>query len=1582
MEDLTDSGYETDGPQSKPVDSVVCDVHEDSDKDDEEPKEKLHVDSFISFPNKLIGRQNTHYTMINGAMINALIDTGSQVSIMSTSMYEEYFNYIPIKPVSQLLNLKGVTGDQLSYRGSVELVWMPGMEIAGVGAKDEVPVEFIVVDEKPGYPMTHGDSFCIIGMNAIETLWLYYRDVAKPCFLNFAYVGLTKAALTEDRCLGRLKLTRTVKIPPKSDAYLKCSLRSKTTGLTAQIRVECDLEGLNNQDMLLDCSLSPYSKVNIPVRNNLDTPVELSEGLFIGSAHFAPAPFRSDHADFNTKPDQDSELNLDEHTLEESNFVKGNHPGLVDEDDEEITPDMQTLYDNVDKYDMSSADKKNLLDVIDRNSNVFSKSEYDIGKVKGVKHSYTLTDDVPFKVRQRNLPPRMYQAARDHLNQLLDRGIIRFSASPYSSAPMFIQKPDGRVRMVTDLRHLNAKTVRDCYALPRFDDILPYLTGSKYFSKMDIRSGYYNIEVEEKDKEKTAFGTVFGLYEYNRMVQGAKTSAATFQRCMENILRPMLYQGAIAFLDDVIIYSKSKEEHYALLDRAFTLMEQAGLKLHPGKCDLMCKEIVYLGHTISQAGVSANSAKTQTLHDWKRLETVKDVLSFLGFCGYFRRHIKHFSQIAKPLQELVKGVHYKPKSKFGPPVRQPALHVSIVDKWTVECQQARDKLIQALTTPPLLIFPDLDKPFILHVDASTTGLGAVLLQFGDDKRLHPVCYASRSLKNAETSYAPHKLEFLALKWAVADKFNFYLYGRQFKVYTDNNPLTYIHKSLKVDATSQRWLAALGEYDFSIHYKPGTTNIDADILSRLHEKSADITVSAHIHDIVADSDVSWINYVDVTELNPTNLGRVNIMTTATQWLEFQLEDDNLNIVRELMKSQNKLKPRDFPLEYRRLFYHRDKLFFDDNDVLMKRAVLDGLEYKLVVLHRAKISYVLNMLHDRSGHQGVDRLCKLFQRRFYYSGYFKFIGDYVQGCPVCLCKKGHNSANSQMGRVHASRPFEVLSMDFLKLDQSKHGYQKVLVVMDVFTKYAFAFPTKNELATTVAKLLVDNIFNVFGIPHKLHSDRGRNFESDVIAQLCNLYGIKKVFTCPYSPQSNALPERFNQTIINMVGTLTEQQRMEWQKHLPHLVTIYNNTPHASTNLTPFELVFGRKSRLPIDVMLGTTPEDKDFPNLRQYIKDLKSRLEVSWQIARDNCYQVHLTNKHRYDEHVRPVFLNIGDRVLVRNVGIRGEHKLEPIWLPQVYEVIRKISDNERVYEVKNISNPKRKNRVLHIDMLKPLSNMVSKYMYTRFQDKKEPHFDLEAHSKQVQELFDKATQGEADNGTVLKADHCRSVDNQGASQKSRYLLRSKGKDTLGSADRLSGSPSESEESEDEVETHSNGRLVETQQAPRQVRHDEDSGDGDAREVDPDDESDDVVSESVDLVGSDHSDSLSDVELVSESSSESLPGSDVEDIQLSVHSGDDHQEAMLPDPTGSPGGVSDEGVIGARFDQDAVGAAAPAREVATAPVGRRNPARATRGNTIDRLGVVPGLKTFVISARPGRVSYLSDGKPGSEFGICNW
>ncbi len=1267
------------------------------------------LNSAISFPNRIVGRANLHPVMLNGVIIQSLIDTGSQVSLMSESLYRSCFNYLELQSVDAIMGgaaprLRTVSGEELRYVGAVEVRVRLGEKLAGTN--EAIDVLFLIIkDTLVGKP-THDHHLCLIGMNAVELMWPIWSKRVKPhtCLLDFAYSGLVKAQLTEntkESFVGRLKVMDEVIIPPEGTISVRCSLRSKLVGMTATVLMESETDGLTKvSPTIREVPLGAFSRVSVPVTNNTLQDVKLAKGAEVCKAWLTSIPFQLETDDLELAV---ANINLDEFSEIEHRMNAKGSVGLEDDEEDDVTPDMKLLWDHVDSLKhLSQAQRDKLVYCLGENHATFSKSEYDIGKVKGVKHGFVLKDDIPFKVRHRNLPPRMYAAARDHINQLLDKEIIRPSTSPYSSAPMFLQKPDGRVRMVADLRMLNAKVVRDNYALPRFDDILPYLKGSKYFTKMDIRSGYYNIEVEERDKEKTAFSTVFGLYEYNRMVQGCKTSAATFQRCMENVLRPLLYEGVVAFLDDVIIYSRTAEEHLELLDKVLKLMQTAGLKLHPGKCTLMSPEIVYLGHIVSQAGVQANPEKTETLKNWPKIRTVKDVMSFIGFCSYFRRHIPHFSHIAQPLLALTKGVKYRPKSMFGPPVMQPALKKNIEDEWTSECQAARDKLIELLTTPPLLIFPDLNKPFIVHVDACTTGLGAVLLQFGDDQLLHPVCYGSRSLKAAERNYPAFKLEFLALKWAVTDKFHFYLYGQPFKVYTDNNPLTYIHKSLKVDATSQRWLAALGDYDFTIHYKPGSTNVDADVLSRLHEYPEEYV--EHISAFTEGLD-AFVDYCDVTDY------QVDVLATTASvfdWQKLQLEDEDLVQIRRFVREHTKMKPDDFPKRYRRLFFVKEQLRINDKGVLCKKTVIDGNSYELVVLPHAQLPNVLRALHTDSGHLGVERVAAFFQRRFYYPGYSKAISQYVASCGPCILKKSRVVRQGELGEVTATRPFETLSMDYLSLEYDTYGYGHVLVITDVFTKFAFAVPTKNEKALTVAKVLVDKVFSVFGIPERLLSDRGRNFESLVIEQMCKLMGIKKVFTCPYSPRSDAVCERFNRTLIDMLGTLAEDERASWSKYVTHMVNVYNSSVHSSTGFAPFELIFGRKSRLPIDQVLGTYPVENEYPNLRAYVEALKARMEFVHKLALENLQDSHLRNKYRYDQTVHPIKLEPGDKVFVRNVGVRGMHKLAPTFLPEVYEVVREVDGNPRVYEVKCITKPGKTSRILHIDMLRKVSDIVDRY----------------------------------------------------------------------------------------------------------------------------------------------------------------------------------------------------------------------------------------------------------------------------------
>lgn len=463
---------------------------------------------------------------------------------------------------------------------------------------------------------------------------------------------------------------------------------------------------------------------------------------------------------------------------------------------------------------------------------VFALSDLDYGHTTEVKHRIRLSDPTPFKQRARPIHPSDLEAVRLHLKELCDANIIRESESPFASPIVVVKKKNGAIRLCVDYRKLNSQTIKDAYALPNIEEAFASLTGSKWFSVMDLKSGYYQVEVEEEDKHKTAFVTPIGFWEFNRMPQGVTNAPSTFQRVMEKCVGSMNLKEVLVFLDDLIMFSSTLEEHEDRLMRVLTRLKDFGLKLSPQKCHFFQTSVKYLGHVVSEKGVETDPGKIAALTSWPRPNNIKELKSFLGFTGYYRRFVRDYSKIARPLNSLTAG-YFAPKrlssvkrAQFSPADWKRPFN----EKWSSECEEAFQTLIHKLTTAPVLGFANPRNPYILHTDASLHGLGAALYQ-EQDGQLRVIAYASRGLSNCERRYPVHKLEFLALKWAVTDKFFDFLYGAKFVVMTDNNPLTYVLTSAKLDAAGHRWLAALSSFDFSIEYRAGKRNQDADGLSR-------------------------------------------------------------------------------------------------------------------------------------------------------------------------------------------------------------------------------------------------------------------------------------------------------------------------------------------------------------------------------------------------------------------------------------------------------------------------------------------------------------------------------------------------------------------------------------------------------------------------------------------------------------------------------------------------------------------------------------------------------------------------------
>ena len=391
-------------------------------------------------------------------------------------------------------------------------------------------------------------------------------------------------------------------------------------------------------------------------------------------------------------------------------------------------------------------------------------------------------------------------------------------------------KSDGSPRICLDLRKINDVTKKDAKSVPNVQEMYDMLQGKTIFSSLDLYSGFHQIELEDHCKEITAFTCgPLGFWEMTRMPFGACNSSATFQRTMELVLSDLLYSTSLVYVDDIIVHSSDPAEHICSLEKIFQRLKQHGLRLKPTKCTFFSSELRFLGHMVTSRGLEKDPSKIQAIQEWQRPTTVNQVRQFMGLCGFLRKFIKNFATIAAPITDLVRGYSNKRMNRKQNKVQEQANFM-----WSTAQEDAFLMLKSIIAEDVTLSYADFSRPFRLHTDACRTGLGAVLEQQESDNTWRPIGFASRRTNETERNYATHKLEFLALRWAITEKFADYLRSNFFIVYSDNNPLTYVLTNEKLDATAQRWVSSLEPFSFTIKYRRGVDNTVADALSRKYE----------------------------------------------------------------------------------------------------------------------------------------------------------------------------------------------------------------------------------------------------------------------------------------------------------------------------------------------------------------------------------------------------------------------------------------------------------------------------------------------------------------------------------------------------------------------------------------------------------------------------------------------------------------------------------------------------------------------------------------------------------------------------
>ena len=1260
-------------------------------------------------PGELVGNTTKVTIKVGAQECTALLDTGSTISTVSEQFYNNYLKYCELVTLDDLLEVTGVGGEKLPYLGYIAV---------------DVTVSFISLEPKSFLFLVVPDTEfsesvpVLLGTNVLKhlhndcknahgTQFLQRAELPNPWQVAFKCLSLEDKLLRKTGgVVARVKNSSDkIVLPPNSTLTIQgqvdnCKYFKPATVLICKTELTALPDFIEIAPLILNFYGIHGQIIPVTLSNLSKTPFILESKSLLG------------------------ELNLI--IPEEVSSSMVTHAKNVDEDQVQSAEPPHTFLDEI---DFSSSDlKPEQLDQLKHFllewSCVFSTGDTDVGHTNLVHHEIHLTNHHPFKQRHRHIPPSAYEELREHLYQLLDAGIIRRSHSPWASNVVLVRKKSGSLRMCVDYRQLNQRTIRDSYALPRIDDILNCLGGSKYFTVLDMKSGYHQIPIKEEHKPFTAF-TVgsLGLFEFNRLPFGLCNSPATYQRFMEDVLGDLNYSICLAYLDDLIVFSNSFEEHLNRLHAIFSRISSAGLKFNPKKCNFFKSKINYVGHVVSSQGVQTDPQKIEKVKNWPQPNNIDELRQFLGFTGYYRRFIHNYAKIAKPLNDLLIGNLPTKKKKWNKSVTP-----NNTWKWLEPQNTAFIRLKESLIRPPVLGYPNYELPFEVSVDSSSEGIGGVIYQIQNGVK-QVLAYASRGLSKSERNYPTHKLEFLALKWIVTEKFHDYLYGNKFTIYTDNNPLTYVLSTAKLDSTGHRWLQALSTYNFQIIYKSGKSNIDADSLSRLpflenqraktetncffstvfpkgDMVSQETSILNHdvVHAICLNHSIPFIECLALSAEITDTLDLEGIESLSSRDMRSaQCTDQLLSKMINFVKMGKKPNLKQLPSspETQLLLNNFDRLVLE-NGVLCRKINFESENKLQIVLPSCFRQTALRGLHDDIGHHGRDRTLDLVRERFYWPRMSSEVENYVKQCDRCLRRKAPTNVRTPLVNIKTYQPLELVCMDYLSLETSKGGFNYILVITDHFTHYAQAIPTKSISAKTTAEAFFNSFVVHYGFPKRIHSDQGGSFEGEIVKHLCKLTGMEKSRTSPYHAMGNGSCERYNRTLLNMLGTLKPDQKSDWKAHIAPLVHAYNCTRHETTGFAPFLLMFGRVPRLPIDIVLGVN-RDQHFKNHSVYIDSLRKRLKQAYDLASSQAEKAHFKQKRHYDLKCRAASLNIGDRVLVKITAYDGKHKIADKWEHDPYTVIDQPVSNIPVYVVKR-ENSKGPVRTLHRNLLLPIGSL--------------------------------------------------------------------------------------------------------------------------------------------------------------------------------------------------------------------------------------------------------------------------------------
>lgn len=892
------------------------------------------------------------------------------------------------------------------------------------------------------------------------------------------------------------------------------------------------------------------------------------------------------------------------------------------------------------------------------------------------KQKLRLKDSEPVYIKSYRIPHTHKAEVCTQVDKLIEDDIVEPSISEYNSPILLVPKKSlpgtnqKRWRLVVDYRGINKKLVADKFPLPRIDDILDQLGRAKFFSCLDLMSGFHQIELEEGSRDVTSFSTDKGSFRFKRLPYGMKIAPNSFQRMMSLAFSGLSPEQAFLYMDDLIVIGCSEQHMLKNLRNVFETCRKYNLKLHPDKCTFFCNEVTFLGHKCTDKGILPDDGKFSVILNYPRPKNGDEAKRFVAFCNYYRRFIPNFANHSRHITRLCRK--------------------NIPFDWNSECEKAFNYLKNQLLNPTILQYPDFEKEFCITTDASKFACGAVLSQKYCDKQL-PVAYASRSFTKGESNKSTIEQELAAIHWAIK-YFRPYIYGRKFLIRSDHRPLTYLFSMKDPSSKLTRMRLDLEEYEFTVEYIRGNENHAADALSRLDfedikkaENGRILKVTTRLQsaknfDKVTDGkpnmepvDIRIYEAINAHEYNKNarlhfTKDRLVIQKGKTKLLLFELRDfitngkvDLGHLFPKLEKVASNLKITTLRMSLDSALFANVKLnHFKEvgNEKLQKLNIVLVPPLTKIVTDTEKRK-IMEMYHDNplfGGHPGITRMLRKIRLKYHWKNMTRDITRYVKSCAECQKNKAMPRTRELMVETATPiRAFDTIIIDTIgPFMRSNKGNEYAVTIICDLTKYLVTVPIPDKSARTVAKAIFEGFVLIYGPMRKMISDMGTEYKNQTIKELCQLLNIDYVTSTAYHHQTLGTIERSHRTFNEYVRSYISSDRTDWDEWLAYFTYCFNTTPSTVHNYCPYELVFG-KMPPSIDTLKSNTISP--LYNIDSYEKEVKYRLQTALKRASVMLDKAKLTSKSQYDKTTRPISVKIGDLVLLED---NASHKLEPLF----------------------------------------------------------------------------------------------------------------------------------------------------------------------------------------------------------------------------------------------------------------------------------------------------------------------------------